>query len=247
MIVNRRAHGAKENAALREVTARKKEGNLDWLARTKADGALILLGGTSLADFRIRVAQSHVRRDLLPSFWSLAGIVVGPGKLATVPLEDIPDAGAVTRNNGVVEVPLRRFDDPGEWPNIAVLQFASGVTASQVDSVRRDRSIVDIPSLMIKWLAFAWGADAVGNPLLASQGLPSAAFVGSAYALARIDLTPGLASASTCPEAIWQSVKWWREFYEKTAGPPTADPASRDGAAPRGKYALRQMAAAVVG
>lgn len=267
MIPTRRAHGAKHNSALEELPARDdepgkqaldprskkarpgragaRESNLQWLERAQAAGALVLLGGSTLAHFRVRVAQSHIRRDLMPSFWSLAGIILRPGRLATVPLEDIPDAGTITMNNGVVDVPLRRFDDPEEWPNVAVLQFAAGVTADDVDTVRHDRGMLDIPSLMVRWLAFTWGADVAGNPLLQGQGVPSAAFVSSAYTMARIDLTPGLASASACPEAIWQSAKWWREFYEKTAGA-TSSKADKAAAAPSGKYVVRQPAAAII-
>jgi hypothetical protein len=27
------------------------------------------------------------------------------------------------------------------------------------------------------------------------------------------DLTPGLESRASCPEAIWQAAKWWHEYY----------------------------------
>src|SRR6187402_1553744 len=188
MIASRRAHGAKENPDLKAVKAGKSEGNVRWLERVKANDGLILLGGASLAHFRLRVAQSHVRRDFLPSFWSLAGIIVRPGRIATVSLDDVGEATSVTRNNGVVELPLRDFDDPELFPNVASLQFASGVSAEEVSAVRQDRGIADLPGLMLKWLAFVWGADQLGNPLLQSHGVPSAVFVESVYSLARIDL-----------------------------------------------------------
>jgi hypothetical protein len=245
MIGNRRAHGAKGNRALEELVAKNNEGNVAWLGRAGATGGLLLLGGASLAHFRLRVAQSHLRQDLLPSFWSQAGIVIRPGRIVTVPLEGIGEASKVTRDNGVVELPLKLFDDPVRWPNVAVLQFGAGVTRRDVDAVRHDRSIADLPGLMLKWLGFVWGAEVSANPLLGGHGIPSATFVEAAYSLERIDLTPGLATGSSCPEAIWQSAKWWREFYEKT----TAGTADLVGAGatvvPRGKYLLRQPAAAV--
>lgn len=226
--------------------AKNDEGNVAWLRRAgAAAGGLLLLGGTSLAHFRLRVAQSHLRRDLLPSFWSLAGIVVRSDRLVTVPLEGIGDASKVTRDNGVVELPLKLFDDPVRWPNVASLQFGSGVTSHDVDAVRQDRSIVDLPALMLKWLGFVWGADIAANPLLGGHGIPSATFVEAAYSLERIDLTPGLATGSSCPEAIWQSAKWWREFYEKTTAGTAASGGDGVTVVPRGKYILRQPAAAV--
>src|SRR5689334_11539156 len=45
-------------------------------------------------------------------------------------------------------------------------------------------------------------------------GLPSAAFVETVFARSGFELTPGLSSASSCPEAIWQSAKWWTNYYE---------------------------------
>lgn len=246
MIASRRAHGARQNIDLNEVPARKNEGNLAWLERVKADGNLILIGGASPGHFRMRVAQSHVRRDFLPSFWSMAGLVLRPGRVWTVPVEDIGDAGNVTGDNAVVEVPIRKFDDPTKWPNIATLRFASEITTALVDSVRHDRGIVDLPALLLKWLSFVWGADTSGNPLLAGHGIPSAAFVESVHSLARVDLTPGMSAASSCPEAIWQSAKWWCEFYESR----TPDGEAATGVAtmmPHGKFTLRQMAAAAIG
>jgi len=244
MIATRRVHGAKENEDLKEVKAGKSEGNVRWLERVKATEGLILLGGASVADFRLRVAQSHIRRDFMPSFWSLAGIIVRPGKIATVSLDDIGDAATVTHDNGIVELPLRHFDDPERYPNVASLQFATGVRADDVAAVRRDRSIADLPTLMLKWLGFTWGADLSGTQLLQGHGIPSAVFAESAYTLARIDLTPGLSSASSCPEAIWQSAKWWRQFYEGAAATEAAGK-SAQAAVPRGKYTIRQPAAAV--
>jgi hypothetical protein len=29
---------------------------------------------------------------------------------------------------------------------------------------------------------------------------------------AGFELTPGIASSATCPEAIWQAARWWHEY-----------------------------------
>ena len=246
MIANRRAHGATENAALKKVAAHKSEGNVAWLARVKATQGLLLIGGSSLGHFRIRVAQSHVRRDFLPSFWSMAAILTRPGRFATVPIDRIGgDAAKVVKDNAIVELPLRELDDPERFPNIAALQFGGDTSAGDLEAVRNDRSIADLPSLVLPWLAFLWGTDQAVNPLLAGRGVPSAAFVESVYRLARIDLTPGLSAASSCPEAIWQSAKWWRAYYEQT-GAPSTDVNDAPAALPRGSVTLRQPAAAVL-
>jgi len=46
---------------------------------------------------------------------------------------------------------------------------------------------------------------------MAAHGMPSAAMLETAYATNGFDLTPGLESRSSCPEAIWQSASWWHE------------------------------------
>jgi hypothetical protein len=87
MLSMRHSQETTPNAALQEVPARERESNRDWVARLGASHGIILLGGSSLAHFRVRVAQSHVRSDLLPSFWSLAGILEGGEIFASVPFD----------------------------------------------------------------------------------------------------------------------------------------------------------------
>ena len=87
--------------------ASAREGNHAWLARLGAPGGvkldengIILLGGSSVASFRIRVAQSSMRHDLVPSYWSHCGILLGDGQFATVPLSpgnDVSGSGQERR------------------------------------------------------------------------------------------------------------------------------------------------------
>src|SRR5947209_6989977 len=64
-----------------------RSGNKKWLAEVGNSDGVILIGGSSLADFRVRVAQSSLRGDMLPSFWSQAGILLGEGMFVSVPLD----------------------------------------------------------------------------------------------------------------------------------------------------------------
>lgn len=252
MIPIRHSPDRHKNPALEKVDARPDETNREWMDRAEVDEGVILLGGTSLVDFRIRVAQSHLRSDLLPSFWSIVGLLVTPRHFLTVPLDRLADASAVPGTNGVVECAMRDYDDPDAYPNIAVVRFSENLDALEdtIRAVRSQRAVVDLPDLVIAWLGHLWAAGEEGNPLLAGRGLPGAAFTETVMGISGIELTPGLTSASSCPEAIWQAAKWWRTFYEgvsEAGGAPGRRPGEMTATVPRGSYAVRQVRAAASG
>lgn len=234
----------------------KSAGNKKWIG--DSDG-IILIGGASLADFRIRVSQSTLRGDMLPSFWSQCGVLLGDGVFATVPLDldsrskdaadkRDDDVSAIPRVNAVRYCSLDEIDNPERFPNIAVIRFARkhDEVRQHIDQLSHNRSILDIPALMLPWLGFIWGTSGAGNPLISGVGLPSSAFVETVFAMANFELTPGLSSASSCPEAIWQSAKWWTGFYQSVA---KSDESRKKAIAvamvPEGRYIIRQPSAAV--
>lgn len=239
MISIRCSPDRQKNNLLRHIDAKPRETNVAWLRRVGATRGIILIGGSGLADFRLRVAQSHVRSDLLPSFWSIAGLLHN-NSITTVPL-DAGDASQVPSTNAVQTLPVRTYDDPKLYPNVAVLRFVEEDLKASIDRVKRGRDIVDLPALLVTWLGYVWGVANTGNPLLAGQGLPSAVLVESVYNMAGIELTPGLASSASNPEAIWQSAKWWQRYYRETLST-----TGRAGVVPGGTYVIRQEAAAVV-
>jgi hypothetical protein len=256
-----RSRATEPNTLLKEAPAQDREGNAAWFRRQGNPDGIILVGGTSVADFRVRVAQSSLRGDMLPSLWSLCGILVGDGKFASVPLDLRPrdssaktdDASAVPQNNAVRVCSLDEYDDAQRYPNVAFVRFAKVHLDAHrdIDRVKSDRSIIDLPTLMLPWLGFVWGTAGATNPLTQGVGLPSAAFVETVFAMASFELTPGLSSASSCPEAIWQSAKWWSDFYGVTAADAKSDdskdPERRSvGMIPTGAFTIRQKAAAAL-
>ena len=206
---------------------------------------MILLGGATISDFRVRVAQSHARSDLTPSLWSLAGILIDQEKFLSAPLELCGEAALIARRNGVQTCNMTDYNDPDRFPNIAVIKFTTDakIILDFADRVADQRSIIDIPTLMLPWLSYVWIAGKAANPLAESLGVPSAAFVETVYGMAGIELTPGLASATSCPEAIWQAAKYWRKFYEDSAKRAHEEDAAQQ--VPSGNYLIRQGAAAV--
>ena len=220
------------------------------------EGTVLLIGGCDLLHFRLRVAQSWIRRDMLPSFWSHAAILRQRDKaLWLVEAALDPDQGfrRLPGSNGVEEVPVQRYDDVERFPNLALLWFPTlgRPVDSAVEGVIRQRGLLDLNPLILNWLGYCWGVGAPQNPLPGGNGIPSAAFVEAVFASIGIDLTPGLSSRASSPEAIWHAALWWHTYY---GGPPRPTGRRRKGQAraekPKehvpGRYWLGQKSAAVV-
>jgi hypothetical protein len=241
------------NEKLKEVKPKPKETNSAWLKRVGGTGGLLLLGGASVSDFRIRVAQSHARADLTPSNWSLVGILLDGQTFLSVPLELSGPAAEIALGNGVQTCSVADYDDPERFPNIAVVSFTPDnekivefthlIGGNPKTGKPAQRNIIDLPTLMLPWLSYIWITGKASNPLSDGLGLPSAAFVETVYGMAGIELTPGLASATSCPEAIWQAAKYWHDFYEEAIETTSEKNATQQ--IPQGSFALRQRAAAL--
>jgi hypothetical protein len=255
MIATRQSGAHERNDQFRSVE--RAGSNQEWLAALGdlvGPGAVILLGGTNVIDFRVRVAQGHLRHDLLPSFWSHAGLIASRETFLTVPLDDRLAPSQVPAANAIFECAFADYDDPLAYPNIAIINFARDADSlvTYARALHKQRSAVDLPQLVVAWLAFGWGTGDAGNPLLQHLGVPAAAFVETVFGIGGIEMTPGIASAGSCPEAIWQSAVWWHRYYEKTLGAFTDTrprPGGTPGAlplriVPSGAYIVRQPAAA---
>jgi hypothetical protein len=162
----------------------------------------------------------------VPSYWSHAFIFESAKNLADSPVYEIslePPAGFGFPSpvNAVQTGKLEQYRNPGQYPNIVIL----GVPvkpAEAMKSLKRfkmQRAVLDAVDLVVRWLAYVWAVGRSGNPLLDGLGMPSAAMLEIVFGAAGFDLTPGLESRSSCPEAIWQAAKWWHEYYERDKRP----------------------------
>lgn len=251
----RRSAVARENPLLKETDVPSltpklhagKSANLAWLKSTGYRDGVLLLGGTSIVDFRMRVAQSELRQDLLPSFWSSCGLLIDGEVLMTARVDAITNSSARVERNGLEAVPLQhsQYGDPARYPNIAILQFTAEHAAikEHVARIGQERNIVDLLAQIVAWLGYCWAVGGSTNPLMQGHGIPSATLLERAHGLAGIDLSPGLPSASSCPEAIWQAARWWYQAYESVEPSST----SQSAFTPRGAYLIRQPAAAAAG
>ena len=208
------------------------ETNLHWFEQARAalpdhDGsAILLLGGRDVAHFRLRAAQSVARNDLSPSHWSHAALITRTDRpwTARTPLHEIalvPSQGFgwPPSCNAVVQARLSDYTRADLFPNVAVISVpcAPKDVERELTAFERKPLEVDAVSLLVTWLGYLWGSNTEGNPLQRSIGLPSAVLVDAVISSAWRDLTPGLATTASCPEAIWQAVKHWSEYHVATA------------------------------
>jgi hypothetical protein len=184
---------------------------------------VLLLGGADALAFRLRVAQSHVRADMLPSWWSECVLLERRGKKLSdaqvihVPLQSPNDDLFPPDANGIVTRPFTDFDDAAQWPNIALLglPITQDAVLERVEAFRKARSTLDALEHVLRWLAFAWGVAKTGNPLNDNYGLPSACMLETVCAGAQLDLTPGLEARASCPEAMWIAARFWQDYFKK--------------------------------
>ncbi len=210
---------------------RQSQGNLDWFRRAIGDcpgdkAVIALTGSKSTTALRLRMAQAEAREDLLPSDWSHAFAILGEDidqhtPIAEVPLHETSALGFPPTGNAVIEGILGNYRDRKEHPNLAVL-FIPTSTERLRESIERFKGLrtqIDAVQLKARWLPYLWGVGKGRNPLHEGFGIPSAAFVEALAAAHDFELTPGLASSSSCPEAIWQAARWWHEYHEQVGGP----------------------------
>ena len=212
--------------AFNKAERRAKEDNVAWLARNlpqdEEQSILVMVGGKSHTSFRLRIAQAHVRHDLLPSYWShvmllgKTGKNLGSTKVYEISLEPPHGFAYPPPENGIQEAKLSQYANADDYPNVAVLSvpIALSEVLAAMDRFKKQRAVLDAVDLIVRWLTFVWGVARSGNPLLDGLGIPSAAMLEIVVGAAGFDLTPGLESRSSCPEAIWQAAKWWYEYYE---------------------------------
>jgi hypothetical protein len=210
------------------TAAKRKNGqdNLAWIAENVSNATdqttLVMVGGRSQISFRLRTAQSHVRSDLLPSYWSHVLLVdkfgknLGATKIHQISLEPRGGFGFPAPNNGVQISRLSDYANAEAYPNIALLSVPVKLNEvlDSLETFKKQRAVLDGVDLVVRWLAYVWGVARNPNPLLEGQGIPSSAMLEIVVGTCGFDLTPGLESRSSCPEAIWQAATWWHEYYK---------------------------------
>ena len=199
------------------------------------DGAFAigLVGSSDLPGICLRQAQSVLRVDRRPSFWSHAFIITEPwdGKSppGRLPIAEVPFFARngefpEPANNAVIRTTtLGHYLDRRRDPNVGLFAVASpenGVlkplSAGSCEIVRRavndpnlDRERYDFWDGLGVWQQYFWSGEQLPNPTLAGHPIPSTSFIEMLYEQIGVDLTPAASERNSAPEHIWTSIRWW--------------------------------------
>lgn len=211
----------------------KREANSDWLTRAYKSFALdnpsdwsfiILAGGKDVASFRIRIAQSYLRADMLPSFWSESALLklsnsdFASASFFSLPLFQPANAIYAPMRNGLVEMPFTKLPTQKRYPNLALIAIpvAQENILNSLGEYQKSRVSYDAVENILPWLAFVWGVGNTTSPLMQSIGFPSAMMLNQIYNANGFDLAPGVNANLSAPETLWSGVKHWQGYYNKT-------------------------------
>ena len=133
--------GASSNDQLErdDPTRSLDQGNKAWVKAAHAVDGVVVLGGSRIPHFRLRVAQSHLRSDLAPSFWSMTGIALDEERFVSIPIDAMPRYPSVPEANGIQVCRWADYDDAREFPNIAFVRLGDMGLSDVIDALAREK------------------------------------------------------------------------------------------------------------
>jgi hypothetical protein len=175
MLVHSRSKDPNPNVS--ELERLAGENNVGWIerAREQLGGArlVLLLGGKSHTDFRVRSAQAEARDDVTPSSWSHCGFLeanadaTAEWSVCEVSLERFED-GRLGSGNAIRRAPLKKYGTRAAYPNVALVALPNAKWdgyESAVNVLSRARADLDLVALVVHWLGYVWGVEHPSNPL----------------------------------------------------------------------------------
>ncbi|MBI5646915.1 MAG: hypothetical protein HY962_08270 [Ignavibacteriae bacterium] len=222
-----------------------------------ARAAIGLTGEFGFLGYAIRQAQSILRIDKQPSYWSHCfllhdvlpadpQIIRGKGPESPILWESTIDISGPLRHlhmvNGVSPRPLHDYNTakydplkPHCVPNVALIVFA--LDESEIDAIlarathpQVDSLRYDFSGLLGTWLSYLFRRENEQNPLGAGHAVYCSAFCQLAYDSVSIDLASGAHTRNTSPEHIWQSALWFAETFRRHGHPVRVYSCIREGA-----------------
>ncbi|NYT63334.1 hypothetical protein H0A66_13520 [Alcaligenaceae bacterium] len=229
------------------------------------DGAFAigLIGSCDLPGICLRRAQSVLRLDQRPSYWSHAFIITeawdGKSPVGRLPIAEVP---FFARNgqfpepadNAVIRsTTLGHYLDRELDPNVALFAVANldgerlqplgsaerKILAAAIADPNQDRNRYDFWTELGVWQQYFWSGEQLPNPTRAGQPIPASSLIAMVYEQIGVDLTPAASERNSAPEHFWTSMRWWLQRDVQALR-------GVDGAVVAGCYAIRDQGAAVL-
>ena len=216
---------------IKAVRLEEKREVLDFAARivSPADTIYVgLVGGRDPASMTVRLAQSFLRFDRRPSYFSHVFLFTGRGD-AILECRLVGADPSRPETQGVVRDRARRYQDAEDWPNKALIGFTfrevkgGDAPSKRVKSVldaatdsRKIRERYDVWSMIAAWQPYLFEPHRHANPLVERSPHPGAAFVRWALGMAGIEGSPGALDELDAPEHLWAAANYWYEAYAKS-------------------------------
>ncbi|MGE0473264.1 MAG: hypothetical protein AB7P17_06490 [Nitrospirales bacterium] len=187
-----------------------------------------LVGSRDLPGHTLRMAQSMLRWDLRPSYWSHVFVVVQPVSsrraLRSLPILEIP---LHPRNgifpkpecNGINEGMLGAYENKDIDANVGL--FAVSMSDEEARKLKKramnwnlDRVRYNFWDMLGAWQSYLWSQGAKRNPL--REGIPIAAssYIEFIFEGLGLGVTPGTSERNSAPEHLWNAACWWHKAFK---------------------------------
>jgi hypothetical protein len=218
------------NERIAAVSLEKKKEELDFAARLESPEDTVyvgLVGGTDPASISVRWAQSFLRFDRRPSYFSNVFMFTGRGD-AILECRVVGADPTRPETQGIVRDRARRYRDAEAWPNKALIGFkflaTEGGLAPQarlravLDAARNEKAIrerYDLWKMIASWQPYLFEPHRTANPLVEKAPHPGAAYVRWALGMAGVEAAPGALDEFDAPEHFWAAANYWYDSYEQ--------------------------------
>lgn len=188
-----------------------------------------LIGSRDLPGHTLRTAQSMLRWDLRPSFWSHVFVVAEPvtsrTSLRPLPILEVPlhpRNGMFPRPecNGINEGTLGLYEDKDIDANVGLV--AVGMTDEEAKKLKKrardwnqDRVRYNFWEMLGVWQSYLWSQGAKRNPLREGMPIAASSYIEFIFEGVGLGVTPGSSERNSAPEHLWNAACWWHKAFKE--------------------------------
>ena len=184
-----------------------------------------LVGGNDPASMAVRRAQSFLRFDRRPSYFS--HIFLFDGASGDILESRVVDADPKTpEDGGIVTDKVSRYRNFKTFPNVALIAFHFQNVGGELSPQQRVARVLelaknakaireryDLWQMIARWQPYIFEPERNPNPLVGGAPHPGAAFVRWALSAAGVEGAPGALDEFDAPEHFWAAANYWYKQY----------------------------------